>query len=107
MAMVRPLGWVGPGEKKALVGRGLLNAPLPPVSGAWCGRLRLECLGRAEAAARNMAAAPSPNLFGATLQLAYTDQAINDTLACITRSLLEKGPPFRALEESRQINHLS
>ena len=84
MAMARPLGWIGPGEKEALVGRGLLNAPLPPVSGAWCGRLRLECLGRAEAAARNMAAAPSPNLFGATLQLTYTGQAINDTLACIT-----------------------
>ena len=84
MAMVRPLGWVGPGEKRAFVGRGLLNAPLPPVSGAWCGRLRLECLGRAEAAARNMAAAPSPNLFNATLQLTYTGQAINDTLACIT-----------------------
>ena len=56
-----------PGEKEALVGRGLLNAPLPPVSGAWCGRLRLECLGRAEAAGRNMAAAHSPNLFILTL----------------------------------------
>ena len=32
MAMVRPLGWFGPGEKRALVGRGLLNAPLPPLA---------------------------------------------------------------------------
>jgi len=32
MAMVRPWGWVDPGQKRALVGRGLLNAPLPPLA---------------------------------------------------------------------------
>ena len=61
--MVRPWREKGPGRPWAA------QCPPPPLSGAWCGRLRLECLGRAEAAARNMAATPSPNLFDATLQL--------------------------------------